>query len=94
MDTNQVAKISKALADPTRLQIYESIAAGPNMYCGEIIEKYGLAPGTVSHHLKTLVEAGLIECRREGQFVYNRILPETMREYTQALSRMTRMSTK
>src|SRR5215469_1731148 len=90
MNTNEVSKISKALADPTRLQIYESIASKPEMYCGEIIERYGLAPGTVSHHLKTLVEAGLIECRREGQFVYNRALPETMREYTQALSQMTR----
>jgi len=94
MNTNDVAKISKALADPTRLQIYESIAAQPEMYCGEIIERYGLAPGTVSHHLKTLVEAGLIACRREGQFVYNRVLPETMREYTQALSRMARTSEK
>ena len=94
MNTNEVSKISKALADPTRLQIYESIASKPEMYCGEIIERYGLAPGTVSHHLKTLVEAGLIECRREGQFVYNRALPETMREYTQALSRMARPTAK
>jgi len=94
MNTNEVAKISKALADPTRLQIYETIASQPEMYCGEIIERYGLAPGTVSHHLKTLLEAGLIECRREGQFIYNRALPETMRDYTQALSRMARPSTK
>ena len=94
MNINEVSKISKALADPTRLQIYESIASKPEMYCGEIIERYGLAPGTVSHHLKTLVEAGLIECRREGQFVYNRALPETMREYTQALSRMARPTAK
>lgn len=90
MDTNEVAKISKALADPTRLQIYEKIAANPDIYCGEIIEKHGLSPGTVSHHLKILMEAGLIECRREGQFVYNRALPESMREYTQALGRMAR----
>jgi len=90
MDTTEVAKISKALADPTRLQIYEAIAANPDMYCGEIIEKYPLAPGTLSHHLRILVEAGLIECRREGQFVYNRVLPETMREYTQALSQLAR----
>jgi ArsR family transcriptional regulator len=90
MDTTDVAKISKALADPTRLQIYEAIAANPDMYCGEIIEQYELSPGTVSHHLKILVEAGLIECRREGQFVHNRALPETMREYTQALSRLAR----
>ena len=88
MDTSEVAKISKALADPTRLQIYEQIAAHPEMYCGEIIERHELSPGTVSHHLKILLEANLIECRREGQFVYNRAIPETMRDYTQALTRL------
>jgi len=90
MDTTQLAKIAKALADPTRLQIYEKIAAHPDIYCGEIIEEHGLSPGTVSHHLKVLTESGLIECRKEGQFVYNRAVPETMREYTQALERMAR----
>lgn len=90
MTTDEVAKISKALADPTRLQIYQQIAANPDMYCGQVIEKYRLSPGTVSHHLKILTEAGLIECRREGQFIHNRALPETMREYTQALSRLAR----
>ena len=91
MDTTQVAKISKALSDPTRLQIYEAIAARPDIYCGEIIERYQMAPGTLSHHLKILMEAGLIECRREGQFVHNRVLPETMRDYTQALSKLVRL---
>jgi ArsR family transcriptional regulator len=90
MNTAEVAKISKALADPTRLQIYEEIAARPDLYCGEIIEKYELSPGTVSHHLKILLEAGLIKCRREGQFVHNRAVPETMREFTQALTRLAR----
>jgi ArsR family transcriptional regulator len=90
MDTAEVAKISKALADPTRLQIYESIAANPEIYCGQIIEQYRLAPGTVSHHLRILLKAGLIDCRREGQFVYNRVLPETMREYTQTLVKLAR----
>jgi ArsR family transcriptional regulator, arsenate/arsenite/antimonite-responsive transcriptional repressor len=90
MDTTEVAKISKALADPTRLQIYEQIAAKPEMYCGEIIEHHELSPGTVSHHLKVLLEANLIECRREGQFVYNRAIPETMRAYTQALTKLSR----
>jgi ArsR family transcriptional regulator len=91
MDTTQVAKISKALSDPTRLQIYEAIAARPDIYCGEIIERYQMAPGTLSHHLKVLMEADLIECRREGQFVHNRVLPETMRDYTQALSKLVRL---
>ena len=90
MDRTEVAKISKALADPTRLQIYEQIAANPEMYCGEILERHELSPGTVSHHLKILLGANLIECRREGQFVYNRAIPETMREYTQSLTGLSR----
>ena len=90
MTTDELAKISKALADPTRLQIYESIAANPNTYCGEITNKHDLSPGTVSHHLKVLMEARLIECRRDGQFIHNRVLPETMREYTQTLFRLAR----
>ena len=90
MNSTDVVKISKALADPTRLQIYEKIAANPNIFCGEIIDAYELSPGTVSHHLKILMEAGLIECRKEGQFVHNRAVQETMREYTQALARLAR----
>ena len=90
MTTDELAKISKALADPTRVQIYESIAAHPDTYCGQIIDKHDLSPGTVSHHLKILMEARLIECRRDGQFIHNRVLPETMRAYTQALSLLAR----
>jgi ArsR family transcriptional regulator, arsenate/arsenite/antimonite-responsive transcriptional repressor len=92
MNTAEIAKISKALADPTRLQIYEQIAANPDIFCGEIIHR--LSPATVSHHLRILMDAGLIECRREGQFVYNRARPEKIREYTKALSSLARRSGK
>jgi|SRR5215468_10484698 len=88
MDTAEIAKISKALTDPSRLQIYQFIAAQPDMYCGQIIEKYRLTPATISHHLRVLTEAGLIECRREGQFVYTHPVPDTMQRYTQALGRI------
>ncbi len=88
MDHAEVAKISKALSDPTRLHIYESIAGRGEMFCGEIVGRYRLTPGTISHHLKILAEAGLIECRREGQFVYNRAHPEIIREYSRALAKM------
>jgi ArsR family transcriptional regulator len=88
MDQADVARISKALGDPTRLSMYEAIAAGTEMFCGELVEKYELTPGTVSHHLKILADAGLIECRREGQFIYNRARPETILEYTAALTKI------
>ncbi len=88
MDQNEIAKIAKALSDPTRLSIYEAIAGCKEIYCGELVEKYELTPGTISHHLKVLADANLIESRREGQFIYNRAQPETIREYSLALAKL------
>jgi len=90
MDIEQLAKISRALADPTRLRIYEAIAACDEAYCGELVEREGLTPGTVSHHLKILAEAELINSRREGQFIYNRAIPETMKRYSETLTKFSR----
>jgi ArsR family transcriptional regulator len=92
MDRAQIEKISKALGDETRLRIYEAIAAKENMTCGAIVEAHGVTPATVSHHLKILQEAGLIECRKEGQFVHNCIVPETIESYTRALAGISRGS--
>jgi len=88
MKRSQVEKISKALADETRLMIFETIAAKVQMNCGEIVSIQGVTPATVSHHLKVLQEAGLIACQREGQFVYSKTVPETIAAYTQALCKM------
>ena len=90
MDRAQVEKISKALADETRLMIFEMVAAKGQMNCGEIVSVQGVTPATVSHHLKILNDAGLIDCRREGQFVYSRTVPGTIKAYTQALAKMTK----
>ena len=88
MDRSQIEKISKALADATRLRIFEAISANNHMNCGEIVSMRGVTPATVSHHLKILNEAELIACRREGQFVYSQALPETIAAYTRALAKM------
>jgi ArsR family transcriptional regulator, arsenate/arsenite/antimonite-responsive transcriptional repressor len=88
MDRSRIEKVSKALADGTRLRIFEAISAEQGMNCGEIVSLGGVTPATVSHHLRILSEAGLIECRREGQFIFNRPVPETMKEYTRALSKI------
>jgi ArsR family transcriptional regulator len=90
MDRAQVEKISKALADQTRLRIFEAISNDNHMNCGEIVSMRGVAPATVSHHLKILSEAGLIDCRREGQFVFSQAVPETIKAYTQALTKLAR----
>src|SRR6266571_3616484 len=88
MDRSKIEKISKALADKTRLRIFEAISACKHMNCGEIVSMRGVTPATVSHHLKILSEAGLIACRREGQFVYSEALPEAIDAYTRALAKI------
>jgi len=85
MDRSGVEKISKALADETRLRIFEAISATRRIKCGEIVSMRNVAAATVSHHLKILSEAGLIACRREGQFVYSETVPETIAAYARAL---------
>jgi ArsR family transcriptional regulator len=88
MERKELARISKALSDPTRLQIYEGISAHTEMFCGQVVKKLGLTPGTISHHLKILADANLIETRREGRFIYLKSRPETIRAYGQALAIM------
>ena len=88
MDTTRLAKIAKALADPTRLRIYQEIAKKGECFCGELVEMEDVAPGTISHHLKILADADLIESRRDGQFIYNKAKPETMKEFTKTLNKL------
>ena len=88
MDRSKIEKISKALADETRLRIFEAISGGKQMTCGEIVSMRGVTPATVSHHLKILSEAGLIACRRAGQFVHSRAVPETITAYARALAKI------
>ena len=90
MDRSEVEKISKALADETRLGIFEDISAATPINCGEIVCRSGLTAATVSHHLKVLSEANLIICRREGQFVYSEAIPKTITAYTRALAKISR----
>lgn len=88
MDTKKIERVSKALGDETRLRIYEAIAARSDMTCGDLVSMRGVTPATISHHLKILMDADLIECRKDGQFVHSRAVPETISEYTAALGRI------
>jgi ArsR family transcriptional regulator len=90
MDHSEVEKVSKALADETRLRIFEAISASDRISCGDIVSLRGVTPATVSHHLKILSEAGLITCKREGQFIYNEAIPAAIEAYTRALSKIAR----
>ena len=90
MDRERIERISKALGDETRLRIFEAINSREEMTCSELVSLRDITPATVSHHLRVLLEAGLIETRREGQFVYSKTNPQTIEECTEALSALTR----
>jgi len=88
MKLADVEKVSKALADKTRLRIFQAISAADQITCGEIVSMRGVTPATVSHHLKVLNEAGLITCQRKGQFVYSQAVPQALLAYLRALEKV------
>jgi DNA-binding transcriptional ArsR family regulator len=94
MDRQKIERISKALADRTRLRILEAINSRDHMNCAQIVSMRGVTPATVSHHLRILQDAGLISCERQGQFVHSKALPEALEDYRQELSGLARRKKK
>ncbi len=77
-DAERLAPMFKALGDPVRLRMASMIAAKPEVCVCEITPAFDLSSGTISHHLKTLREAGLVDCERRGTYVYYWIQPEAL----------------
>ncbi len=59
--------IARALADPRRFAILQQVAAADGLACSALQEHEVISPATISHHLKELNEAGLLEMKREGR---------------------------
>ena len=78
-------RVARALADPKRFEILGLIAQSPEMSCAELIERVGLRQPTVSHHLKELAQAGLIETRREGTCIRFEVGRDAIEAYLSAL---------
>lgn len=78
LDAQRLAPMFKALGDPVRLQLASMIAAQPEVCVCDLTPAFDLSSGTISHHLKTLREAHLVESDRRGTFVYYRIRPEAL----------------
>jgi ArsR family transcriptional regulator len=78
----------QALADPARLRLLSLIAACPGSEaCGcDLTTPIGLSQPTVSHHLKVLHEAGLLDRERRGKWVFYRVRPEPLASLRSVLS--------
>ena len=81
MEPQQFQRIAKALADPRRFEILQHIAQQAEVGCRRLCGCFPVRQATISHHLKELASAGLVESRRDGQFVYYRTRPEVFEAY-------------
>ena len=76
-----------ALADPARLRLLSLIAAQPGGQCAcDLVEPLGKSQPTVSHHLKVLYEAGLVDREKRGTWVWYRVVPERLASLRAALA--------
>ena len=71
-DLEQARLLFKALADPVRLEVVQALGGGERCVC-DLTQGLGLAQSRLSFHLKVMREAGLIEAREEGRWVYYRL---------------------
>jgi ArsR family transcriptional regulator, arsenate/arsenite/antimonite-responsive transcriptional repressor len=75
----QTARVFKALADPHRVKIVNRLAISPEPVCVcEFTEPLGLSQPTVSHHLKKLMEAGLLDREQRGTWAYYSLRPDAL----------------
>lgn len=77
-EASDLAPMFKALGDPVRLQMASMIANATEVCVCEITPAFDLSSATISHHLKTLRQAGLVDSERRGTFVYYRIRPRAL----------------
>jgi ArsR family transcriptional regulator, arsenate/arsenite/antimonite-responsive transcriptional repressor len=85
LPTDDFLRIAKALADTRRLAILERIAARGDAACQHLCEEFPVTQPTMSHHLRLLVEVGLIEMRRDGQYAHYRLRTEVVEAYVTTL---------
>jgi len=83
-----LARMFKALGDPIRLRLLSRITSAPDgeiCVCDLTGDDFDVSGPTISHHLKVLREAGLIEGERRGTWVYYRPQPENLHQLAQLL---------
>ena len=85
MPTAQFERIAKALADPRRFALLEKIAAHREYPCSLLCEEFPVSKGTISHHVKELLRAGLVRGVREGQHVTYYMQRDVLAAYNAAL---------
>jgi ArsR family transcriptional regulator len=79
----RLAAVAKALGDPVRLQLVDVLRkhAGKVCVC-ELVPLFNLSQPTVSHHLKILRDAGIVDSERRGLWAYYYVIPDALQDLT------------
>ena len=93
LSPGQFDRIAKALADPRRVAVLQAIARETSCPCQELRDQFPISKATMSHHIKELLRAGLIDARRDGQYLHCQVRPQAMEAYTAELLRRVGLST-
>ena len=80
VDEATLLQALKALSDPTRFRMIQEISKAGELNCGEVAERFDVSQPTVSHHLKVLMQAGLLVQRTEGKHHYTSVNQELLAE--------------
>jgi len=81
MDDEQFHRVSRALADPTRMDILQRIAGAKEVACSVLAGESCFSQPTISHHLKELQAAGLVKPRREAKFIFYQLDRQVWADY-------------
>jgi ArsR family transcriptional regulator, arsenate/arsenite/antimonite-responsive transcriptional repressor len=89
MDRRTFLRITKALVDGRRFEILERIAAAKDeISCIDLRAEVPISRATLSHHIKELATAGLIETRRQSKYMFLRMRRKTWSQYVKRLSKV------
>jgi ArsR family transcriptional regulator len=77
-EASTVAPLFKALGDPVRLRLMSMIASTAEACVCDLTEAFEVSGPTISHHLKVLREAGLVDCERRGTWVWYWVRPQAL----------------
>ena len=84
---DQFERIAKALSDPRRVAVLEAISREQDCPCQQLVAEFPVSKATISHHLKELSRAGIVDTERQGQFVRCRVRREVLEAYAAELLR-------
>jgi ArsR family transcriptional regulator, arsenate/arsenite/antimonite-responsive transcriptional repressor len=85
-EENNIVKIAKALSDKTRIRILKEIAAKGSISCGDAEKVVDLSQPTVSHHIKILSDAGLLNTIKDGRHVIVSVNKKALEAFSKSLS--------